>query len=197
MLKMTTQDFLTTRQAAAELGVSLGTVQQMVENGTLEAWKTVGGHRRIARESLDAYLQQRQQLTPSSTTVRSLDILIIEASVGLQALYQATMAKWGLPLKLRIVDNGFDGLLQIGQSMPDILISDLTTPGIEGPAMIRHLRSNAEMARMDVIVVSTMPRENIAAAGGLPSGVTLYGKPIPFHEIKGFVQARLTARQRT
>lgn len=192
---MTTQDFLTTRQAAAELGISLGTVQQMVENGTLEAWKTVGGHRRIARESLDAYLSKRQQLTPSSSSVRPLDILIAEDTATLQALYKLTMEKWGLPLRLRVVDNAFDGLLQVGQAMPDILICDLTMPGLNSFEMIRRLRSHADLARMDIIVVSSMSRDEITEAGGLPQDVTVYGKPIPFHEIKGFVQARLTTRR--
>lgn len=30
------------------LGLSVGTVQSLVERGELEAWKTQGGHRRIA-----------------------------------------------------------------------------------------------------------------------------------------------------
>jgi len=193
---MTNRDFLTTREAAAELGISLGTVQQMVENGTLEAWKTVGGHRRIARESLDAYLLRRAQMTPSSSGLRTLDIVIMEETPSLQALYRQTMDKWGLPLKLRLVDNGVDGLLQIGQSIPDILIADLTIPGIDGVRMIRRLRTHPDLARMDVIVVSAIPLDNLDVLGGLPSDVTFYSKPIPFHEIKGFVQARLTARQR-
>lgn len=193
---MTTPDFLTTRQAAAELGISLGTVQQMVENGTLEAWKTVGGHRRIARESLDAYLMRRQQLTPSSSGLRPLDVLVIEDSPASQELYRQTIDNWLLPLALRIIDNGVDGLVRIGKEMPDILITDLTIPKLEGIEMVRRLRANPDLAAMDIIVVSTLGREEIANIGGLPSDVTIYSKPIPFHEIKGFVQARLTARQR-
>ena len=36
--------YCSTREAARMLGVSLGTVQNMVERGTLSAWKTAGGH---------------------------------------------------------------------------------------------------------------------------------------------------------
>lgn len=194
---MTTRDFLTTRQAAAELGISLGTVQQMVENGTLEAWKTVGGHRRIARESLDAYLLRRQQLMPASSGLRALDIVVIEESAALQTLYRITADKWGLPLKLRIVDNAIDGLVQIGQEIPDILIADLALTGIDSVNMIRRLLTNPDLARMDTIVISAVPLDTLPGGHNLPSDVTVYSRPIPFHEIKGFVQARLTARQRS
>ena len=40
---------LTTRQAADLLGMSITSVQKMVEAGELEAWVTPGGHRRIRR----------------------------------------------------------------------------------------------------------------------------------------------------
>jgi hypothetical protein len=32
---------------------------------------------------------------------------------------------------------------------------------------------------------------------GLPADITIFGKPIPFHEIKGFLLGRLAARQRS
>jgi CheY-like chemotaxis protein len=69
-----------------------------------------------------------------------------------------------LPIKLRIVANGFEGLLQVGQQVPDILIADLMMPGMDGFEMIRNLRANPNLARMDIIVVSAIDREEIAKA---------------------------------
>ncbi len=193
---MADSEYLSTRQAALRLGVSLGTVQNMVENGALEAWKTAGGHRRIPAASVDALLAKRRNLTPSAHEAGSqLDILIAEDDPTLQMLYQMTLENWGLPIKLRIVANGFDGLLQVGQRMPDILIADLMMPGMDGFEMIRRLRANPDLARMDIIVVSAIDRDEIQKAG-LPSDITIFGKPIPFHEIKGFLLGRLSARQR-
>ena len=194
---MADSEFLSTRQAAQRLGVSLGTVQNMVENGALEAWKTTGGHRRIPVASVDALLARRRTQTASSHDgAGRLDILITEDDPTLQLLYQTSMEGWGLPIGLRIVDNGFEGLLQVGQRPPDILIADLMMPGMDGFEMIRHLRANPDLARMDIIVVSVMDRETIVQRG-LPPDVTIFTKPIPFHEIKGFLLGRLAARQRT
>ena len=52
-------EFYTTREAAVKLGLSLGTVQKMVETGALSAWKTSGGHRRVLASSLSSYMKVR------------------------------------------------------------------------------------------------------------------------------------------
>ncbi|TXI79295.1 MAG: response regulator [Dechloromonas sp.] len=192
---MTDIEYLSTRQAAHRLGVSLGTVQNMVESGALEAWKTTGGHRRIPVTAVEALLARRRQGVSGGDSQR-MDILITEDDATLQALYQMTIDGWELPIDLRIASTGFDGLLQVGQKVPDILIADLMMPGMDGFEMIRQLRANPALSRMDIMVVSAIDREEILARG-LPPDVTIFGKPIPFHEIKGFVLGRMASRQRT
>lgn len=193
---MADNEFLSTRQAAQRLGVSLGTVQNMVENGVLDAWKTAGGHRRIPVGSVDALLaRRRKQISNNPESASQLDILIAEDDPTLQKLYQMTVAGWNLPIRLRIVADGFEGLLQVGQRMPDILIADLMMPGMDGFEMIRRLRANPDLAGMDIIVVSAIDVAEVRQQG-IPADVTVFGKPIPFHEIKGFVLGRLAARQR-
>lgn len=192
---MADTEFLSTRQAALRLGVSLGTVQNMVESGALDAWKTAGGHRRIPATSVEAMLARRKSQSTSPETVASLDILIAEDDPILQKLYQATFERWNLPLQLRIVDNGFEGLLQVGQRMPDVLIADLMMPGMDGFEMIRRLRANPDLGAMDIVVISAIDSAEIAQQG-LPEDVTVFAKPIPFHEIKGFMLGRLASRQR-
>lgn len=194
---MADSEFLSTRQAAQRLGVSLGTVQNMVESGVLDAWKTAGGHRRIPASSVDSLLaKRRKQITRPGDPAGQLDILIAEDDPTLQKLYQMTFDSWKLPLNLRIVGDGFEGLLQVGQQMPDILIADLMMPGMDGFEMIRRLRAMPELSSMDIIVVSAIDADEIRQRG-MPGDVTIFGKPIPFHEIKGFVLGRMASRQRS
>jgi len=195
---MADSEFLTTREAAKRLGVSLGTVQHMVESGALEAWKTLGGHRRIPVAALEAHLGRRRSSIPSTIdTSGRLDLLIAEDDASLQKLYQLTIERWEMPINLRIVNNGFDGLVQVGQRVPDVLISDLMMPGMDGFEMIRRLRENAELAHMDILVVSAIDKEEVLAHEGFPSNITVFSKPIPFHEIKGFLLGRISARKRS
>ena len=187
-------EYLSTRQAAQRLGVSLGTVQNMVESGALDAWKTAGGHRRIPVTSVEGLLARRRG-APLIPAGNRLDILIAEDDPMLQTLYRATIERWKMPLQLRIVDNGFDGLLQVGRQRPDVLIADLMMPGMDGFEMIRRLRTNKDYAGMDILVVSAIERQEIEKQG-LPGNIMIFGKPVPFHELKGFMLARLAARQR-
>ena len=192
---MPSLEFLTTRQAAARLGFSLGTVQNMVESGKLEAWKTSGGHRRIPLAAVEALLSKRQITSGKSGTDSPIDILISEDDPTLQLLYQLTIEGWELPVTLRQAANGFEGLLEVGKRAPDILIADLMMPGMDGFEMIRQLRATPTLASMDIVVVSALDRSEIEKHA-LPSNVTIFTKPIPFHEIKGFLLGRLASRQR-
>jgi excisionase family DNA binding protein len=194
---MAEPEFVTTRQAAQRLGVSLGTVQHMVESGVLEAWKTLGGHRRIPLSALETHLGRRRAMTPnSSESGGQLDVLIAEDDPSLQTLYRLTMERWEMPINLRIVNNGFDGLVQVGQRVPDVLISDLMMPGMDGFEMIRRLRANPELARMDILVVSAIDKDDVLAHESFPNDITVFRKPIPFHEIKGFLLGRISSRNR-
>lgn len=193
---MADNEFLSTRQAAQRLGVSLGTVQNMVESGVLDAWKTAGGHRRIPTGSVDSLLLKRHsQASRPGKAQKKLDILIAEDDETLQKLYEMTFQGWQLPIGLRIVGDGFEGLLQVGQQAPDILIADLMMPGMDGFEMIRKLRATPELLSMDIIVVTAIDKDEVRQRG-IPEDVTVFGKPIPFHELKGFVLGRLAARQR-
>ena len=53
------QEDFSTREVAQRLGMAVRSVQLMVDRGELQAWRTPGGHRRILRTSLDAWLTGR------------------------------------------------------------------------------------------------------------------------------------------
>jgi excisionase family DNA binding protein len=191
------EPYCSTSQAAKLLGVSLGTVQNMVEEGVLDAWKTSGGHRRIKRESVQGLIAKRgsaqTQPTPSEA---GLSVLIAEDDLFLQKLYRKTMEAWGLPLSIEIVGNGFDALMVVGQRVPDVLIIDLIMPGMDGFELVRALHGNPALSHTDIIVVSSMSRDEIVEKGALPADVPIYGKPIPFHELHGFFRAKNTQKLR-
>jgi excisionase family DNA binding protein len=127
------KEYCSTSEAAQRLGLSLGTVQQMVENGQLDGWKTAGGHRRIRVSSIEEFRARSMAGSGAQTQARApantLQILVAEDDRILQKLYEHTFSSWGLPLQVRMVSSGIDGLLEIGRMSPDLLITDLRMPG--------------------------------------------------------------------
>lgn len=190
------REYCSTSDAAHMLGVSLGTVQQMVENGLLEAWKTAGGHRRIRISSVEAFLRKRQMGSLAPAPAANLYVLVAEDDRLMQALYEKTFATWEVPVTVKVVASGFEGLVEIGRQVPDLLVADLVMPDLDGFAMIRRLRADPKLAHMDIIVVTGLTHEDIDEQGGLPDDVIIYGKPIPFRELKGYIQAKLVQMQR-
>lgn len=189
--------YCSTSQAAKMLGVSLGTVQNMVEEGVLDAWKTSGGHRRIKRDSVLSMLASRGSAQAAPVVGEGgLSLLIAEDDAFLQKLYRKTMDGWGLPISIEIVGNGFDALMVVGQRVPDVLIVDLIMPGMDGFELVRALHGNPALASTDIIVVSSMSLEDIGKRGTLPPDVPIYGKPVPFHELHGFFRAKITQKLR-
>lgn len=188
-------EFYSTREAAEKLGLSLGTVQKMVETGALNAWKTAGGHRRVIASSVTSYMNARES---SSRTVRNphLSMLVVEDDAELQKLYTLNVDEWDIRVDLSVVGDGLTALLHIAKHRPDIVIADLRMPGLDGFDMIHTLHNDPSFGEMDIVVVTGMHKDEIAARGGLPKGMTVLTKPVSFATLQGYVNAKESARAR-
>lgn len=193
---MSRNDVLTTRQAARRLGVSLRTVQLWVESGVLPAWKTAGGHRRIARDAIDNLVRERAAALNVEVPERRYTVLVVEDEASLRELYRLKLGSWGLPMQILSATNGYEALLLIGRSRPDLLLTDLSMPAMDGFRMLRTLRSSSEYAGLDIIVVTALDEEEIEDRGGLPAGVRVFRKPIPFAELESCVREHFAAAVR-
>lgn len=181
----------TTRETAKLLGVSLRTIQLWVESGVLPAWKTAGGHRRIPQNAIDTFLDKKHDALNPQTIDENLgdeghelSILIVEDEADLRELYKMNISGWKMPLKIFTASNGFEGLIQVGQHIPNILISDLVMPGMDGFRMIRTLRANHEFDHMIINVVTALDKEEIDDRGGLPDKVNIFTKPVRYSELE-------------
>lgn len=181
------KSFCTTREAADLLGVSVGTVQLWVESGLLQAWKTAGGHRRVLRDSVDRLLHKEPVSTPADATPapnpRRLRVLVVEDDANLLRLYDANMSHWPMAPEVALVDNAVSALLMMGRNCPDLLLTDLHMPGMDGFNMLRVLRASPEFAETTIVAVSGLDAAEIEQRGGIPPGIEVLPKPIPFSRL--------------
>ena len=179
-------DVMGTRLAAETLGVSVRTVQLWVENGTLEAWKTPGKHRRILRSSVEALLAERAD--PSSREAaesppEQADILIVEDEATMQAYYEAMFEIVRPDIELRFADNGFEGLVEFGRKAPALMLLDIDMPGMDGIELIRAL-GKTEKGETRIVVVSGLSEEQIAERGGIPDDIPVLSKPVSVEAVQ-------------
>ncbi len=200
----TNDDVLSTREAAERLGVALRTVQLWVEGGVLPAWKTAGGHRRISRLAVERLIDERTAALSGTAPLPMLPVLatpeidgrlqvmVVEDEPELLRLFTLVIGGWDLPLTLTSAGNGFEALLQMGQHCPDLLVTDLNMPGMDGFKMIAALRGvSPAFDSMEIVVVTALSPEEIERRGGLPANVRVFHKPIPFDDLETLVRSRI------
>lgn len=188
--------YCTTREAAQMLGVSLSTVQLWVESGVLKAWKTDGGHRRLPLSAVNELIAQRMGKAPAPAPASSLfSILVLEDDEDMTKLYQMTMEGWHIPIQVTFVSSVYEALIVIGRGEPDLLITDLKMPGVDGFEIIRLLRNDHALRNLDIVVVTALNRAEIEEKGSLPSDITVFTKPVSFDQLQGYIKACLTHRK--
>ncbi len=65
--------------------------------------------------------------------------------------------------------DGFDAVAQIPLAPPDLVLLDVSLPGLDGPAVLKQLRAHPAVARVPIIALTahamTGDRERFLAAG--------------------------------
>jgi len=191
------EDVLSTRQAAKMLDVSLRTVQLWVESGVLKAWKTPGGHRKVALSSVEQLLENRKSAISSDSkdqkrNSQDFSILVVEDDEALRNLFYYYFTNWKIKVNLIFAKNGFEGLTSLGKEPPNLVITDLLMPGMDGFEMIRHLKQSPEYKNLEIIVITGLTGDDIAKQGGLPENVKLFHKPLSFEVIESAIAASIT-----
>lgn len=191
--------FVTTRVAAKMLNVSLRTIQLWVESGVLNAWKTAGGHRKVSVISIDAVLLSRQQALKGSDiklnhSDEKFNILLVEDDEGLRQLFRFYFTDWKYNVKLDLVNNGFDGLISLGSKIPDLLVTDLNMPGINGFELLKHLSKSPQFSELDVIVITALAPEDFIDNAVITPNIKVFFKPIDFDAFEAYILPIITKK---
>ena len=88
-------------------------------------------------------------------------------------------------------------MVRVAESLPDLIISDIRMPGMDGYALVRNLRA-APRTRLIPIVFLTAKDETVDRIAGFRSGVDAYiTKPFESDELIAVVKSILERVQRT
>ncbi len=79
-------------------------------------------------------------------------VLIVEDSPDILEMYALSLVMAGL--EVRKAMNGLQALDSINEQKPDVVITDLMMPGMDGLTLIKRLRENAALADLPILVLS-------------------------------------------
>jgi excisionase family DNA binding protein len=192
----TLEDYCGTTYAAKLLGLSVGTIQSLVEKNELQAWKTQGGHRRISMPSIREYQRRHNMLvTPAESRDNRIKVLLVEDDPVTREMIREFCSRCEMPVDCTAMSSGLEALIDIASIRPDVLIADLNMPGVDGFELLRTLRGNPMFLKMTTLVISALSQAEIDARGGLPESTIYMAKPINMQWFKGFFAALMASRQ--
>lgn len=196
------EQLYTTTKVAKMFGVTPRTIQMWADSGMIEVTKTLGGHRRITAFEVErlsrelgkmppelASVDEKNEKRPAETEAnRVVRILFVDDDKDLLKLYQMQIETWETPeTEVYLASDGYDALVQIGSKKPDIIITDLKMPRMDGGHMIEVIQQNPDMAHCQIVVVTGLSKDEIQQDYVLPPNVLLEEKPMPFARIQRLV----------
>jgi len=126
----------------------------------------------------DAPVKTRRHAGGLGTAMSHVDVLLVADDDAWQTRCKQALAPFGAAVKLRFAETGYLALLQIGQCAPDLLITNLELPGMDGLAMLRTLQRCESMASMRVLALTHLDEAELARRGGVPECAELLHLPV-------------------
>jgi two-component system sensor histidine kinase/response regulator len=117
------------------------------------------------------------------------NVLIVDDFPDTLALYEAVLSEDGH--RVRTASNGEEALRKVDELEPDLVLLDVSMPGLDGVEVLRRLRARRGGGPA-VIMLTAARREPHAIEAGLKEGADAYlTKPIDSRELVARVRAAL------
>jgi DNA-binding response OmpR family regulator len=102
-------------------------------------------------------------------------VVVLDDESGLTDVVAAALTKAGFCVHTG--SDGAEGLRLISKIVPDIVLLDCMMPVLNGPGVFRAMRADGRLARIPVLVMSSLPEsEAVADIGGYEAFLR---KPFP------------------
>ena len=126
--------------------------------------------------------------------VKEARILIIDESVAVRQVIDAYLRTNGF-LNLTHARDGAEGLQVVESWHPDLIITDLTMPNVDGFELCRRVRSGAESSDIPILVQAGINKAAHRAEAFSAGATDLITKPISSGELLGRVRVHLEHRR--
>ncbi|MBI5473452.1 MAG: response regulator [Ignavibacteriae bacterium] len=146
---------LSVGQVSAICRVSKKTVLNWIYEGALKAFTTYGGHYRVWPVNLKRFLDSAGMDIPFEfVDDTATHILIIDDERPYAQMLKSVISAELPNVDILTTEDGYEGLLLIGETKPQLVILDLKMPKLDGIGVLELLRKRKTDHDMKVLVVS-------------------------------------------
>jgi DNA-binding response OmpR family regulator len=125
----------------------------------LPSYRTPGGHRRIRHEDLLAFLRKHQIPTPASLVEGKFNVLIVDDEKEIVEMIK-TYFQQQAGYEVWSAFDGITALIEVGRVKPDLLILDITIPGVDGVEVCRCIKASSDNKTTIIAVSGVADSEN-------------------------------------
>ena len=179
------EDVLTVFKASQYCRVSSKTIINWIESGHIKAYKTVGGHRRINRSDLEAFMKKQGIPLPDATEEdQRLKILVVDDDpIIVETIVQA-LEEDEFNYEVISASDGFEAGLQVQHFRPHLMILDIMMPDIKGYDVCKKIKENPDTKDMKIIVLSAYLDEEKFKKMKEYGADACFSKPFPLPQLK-------------
>ena len=180
------EDIFTVAKASEYCGVSPKTIINWVESGYIQAYKTVGGHRRIKRNNLEAFMEKQGIPIPQHSVQKDerIKILVVDDDPIIVETIVLAFEEDELDYEVISASDGFEAGLQVEHFKPNLLILDIMMPDIKGYEVCKRVKSNPETKDTQIIVLSAYLDEEKFKKMKEYCAYACFSKPLPLPQLK-------------
>jgi excisionase family DNA binding protein len=146
--------FFTTFEISQICGVNPTTVQNWVKRKKLKAFKTPGGHRRVRREDLVAFMKEFGVPFPEGFSQNPPTVLIVDDEIDILDMLEELLKSGEGVINVVRAQSGVAALLMIGEYKPDLLIVDIMMPGMNGIEVCQKLKASPSTQNVKIVAIS-------------------------------------------
>lgn len=179
------EDTLTVFKASQYCKVSSQTIINWIETGHIKAYKTVGGHRRINRPDLEAFMRKQGIPVPQEDPCeeRRRILVVDDDPIIVESIVQS-LEEDEFDYDVISAADGFEAGLQVNHFQPHLIILDIMMPDIKGNEVCKKIKSNPQTKDTKIIVLSAYLDDEKFEQMKAYGADVCFSKPLPLAQLK-------------
>lgn len=179
------ESVFTVFEASKYCQVSPKTIINWIDAGHIEAYRTVGGHRRIKRGDLGAFMRKQGIPIPEEqpVTEKKRILIVDDDPIIVETLVQA-LEEDEHDYEIISASDGFEAGLQVNHFKPHLVILDIMMPDIKGFEVCKRIKSEESSKSTKIIVLSAYLDEEKFKKMKENGADLCFSKPLPLPQLK-------------
>lgn len=124
------------------------------------------------------------------TDVKADSVLLVDDDPDLRLIWRVFLTSSGVDV--RVATNGDEALAQLASWVPDVILTDVDMPGMNGLELVEAVRSCPDLAAVPVVMVTGRPSHAVRAAALARGATEIIAKTAGLADIERALDDALT-----